>query len=91
MFPTVRLTLDNPAPKLDWVEIVRYNKPAGEVLAAFELLLDDGDATLPPVPTKASLPLTHYLVPDHIRPVLQKTRIEVRHLCMQCLMLTILV
>ena len=76
--PTIRLTLDTPAPKLHWTEIIRYNKPAGEVLAAFELLLDDGDAELPPIPAKASLPLTHYLVPDYIRPVLQKTRIEVR-------------
>ena len=78
MLPTVRLSLDIPAPKLSWAEIVRCNKPAGEVLAAFELLLDDGDAELPPLPTKAELPLTHYLVPKHIRPVLQKTRIEVR-------------
>ena len=78
VLPTARLSLDIPAPKLNWEEIIRYNAPAGEVLAAFELLLHDGDADLPPLPSKASLPHTHYLVPDHIRPVLQKTRIEVR-------------
>ena len=78
MLPTVRLSLDIPAPKLYWAKIVRCNKSAGEILAAFELLLDDGDTSLPPLPTKASLPHTHYLVPDNIRPVLQKTRIEVR-------------
>ena len=74
--PTVRLTLDIPAPRLDWIEIVRYNKSAGEMLAAFELLLDEG-GELPFAPPKASHPHTHYLVPSGIRPVLQKTRIEV--------------
>ena len=77
VLPTVRLSLDIPAPKLYWVDIVRCNKPAGEVLAAFELLLDDGDTALPPLPSKAYSPHTHYLVPEYIRPVLQKTRIEV--------------
>ena len=76
MIPTVRLTLDIPAPRLDWIEIVRYNKSAGEMLAAFELLLDEG-GEMPFAPPKASLPHTHYLVPSGIRPVLQKTRIEV--------------
>ena len=74
--PTVRLTLDVPAPRLDWFEIVRYNKSAGEMLAAFELLLDEG-GELPFAPPKASHPHTHYLVPSGIRPVLQKMRIEV--------------
>ena len=72
----MRLTLDVPAPRLDWIEIVRYNKSAGEMLAAFELLLDEG-GELPFAPPKASHPHTHYLVPSGIRPVLQKTRIEV--------------
>lgn len=76
VIPTVRLTLDIPAPRLDWIEIVRYNKSAGEMLAAFELLLDEG-GELPFAPPKASHPHTHYLVPSGIRPVLQKMRIEV--------------
>jgi len=37
--PTVRLSLDTPAPRLDWHGIERYTKYAGELLAAFELLL----------------------------------------------------
>ena len=37
--PVVRLSLDTPGPRLDWFPIVRYNKRAGELLAAFELLL----------------------------------------------------
>lgn len=80
MIPTVRLTLDVPAPRLDWIEIIRYNKLAGEMLAAFELLLDEG-GELPFAPPKASHPHTHYLVPSGIRPVLQKMRIEVREKC----------
>ena len=82
MIPTVRLTLDIPAPRLDWIEIIRYNKSAGEMLAAFELLLDEG-GEMPFAPPKASLPHTHYLVPSGIRPVLQKTRIEVLYLLYQ--------
>ena len=39
MYPTVRLSLDTPAPRLDWYPIERYTKYAGELLAAFELLL----------------------------------------------------
>ena len=39
MFPTVRLSLDTPAPRLDWYRIERYTKYAGELLAAFELFL----------------------------------------------------
>lgn len=74
--PTVRLTLDTPSPSLDWCEIVRYTTPAGELLAAFELLLDEG-GELPFTPPKASPPHIHYIVPSGIRPVLQKTRVEV--------------
>ncbi|XP_064383023.1 myoferlin-like isoform X2 [Halichondria panicea] len=74
--PTVRLTLDTPSPRLDWFEIVRYNTPVGELLAGFELLLDEG-GELPFTPPKASPPHTHYIVPSGIRPVLQKTRVEI--------------
>lgn len=81
VIPTVRLTLDVAAPRLDWVEIIRYNKSAGEMLAAFELLLDEG-GELPFAPPKASHPHTHYLVPSGIRPVLQKMRIEVSQKCL---------
>ncbi len=37
--PRVRLTMDTPAPRLDWYPIDRYRKYAGELLSAFELLL----------------------------------------------------
>ena len=37
--PTVRLNAKTPQPRLDWYPIIRYTKPAGELLAAFELIL----------------------------------------------------
>ena len=74
--PTVRLDLDTPAPRLDWYHITRYGEYAGELLAGFELILDEG-GELPFTPPKASPPHVHYIVPSGIRPILQKTRIEV--------------
>ena len=40
--PVVRLRMDTPSPHLDWYPIHRYNKKAGDLLAAFELLLVSG-------------------------------------------------
>ena len=37
--PTVRLDPRAPQPRLDWYPIIRYTKAAGELLAAFELIL----------------------------------------------------
>ena len=62
-------------PKLDWIEIIRYNKPAGEVLAAFELLKEE-----PPEPPVAERPFTHKIVPKDIAPKLQKKTMEVREI-----------
>ena len=75
--PTMRLKMDDPAPKLNWVEIVCSNRPAGEVLIASELLLDDGENELPSTPPTASPPGRHHIIPASIRPVLQRMRIEV--------------
>ena len=140
----VRLSLDTPGPRLDWFPITRFNKYAGELLSAFELLLvsgrhnenhiciyftsiihacihvhlccfalfvcltllasfflpshlslktcilkplllsspfpslsqDEGNE-LPFTPPTASPPHTHYIVPSGIRPILQRTRVEV--------------
>lgn len=77
MIPTVRPTLDVASPRLDWAEIVRYNKYGGETLVACELLLNEG-GVIPSEPPLASNPPNHYIVPDGIRPVLKKMRIEVR-------------
>ena len=36
--PVVRMTRDTQEPVLEWFPIFRYNKSAGEILAAFELI-----------------------------------------------------
>ena len=36
--PLVRMTSDCDSSILDWFTITRYDKPAGEVLAGFELI-----------------------------------------------------
>ena len=79
VIPVVRLTEEVHVPQLDWVEIVRFNKSAGEVLVACELSLDDG-AKIPMIDlteSKAPHPQTHYQVPSCIRPESQNMRIEV--------------
>ena len=68
--------MDTPSPRLDWFDITRYTLPAGELLAAFELLVDDG-GKLPSLPPEASHPPMHYRVPTDICPTLQKMRVEV--------------
>ena len=37
--PVVRMTQDTETPVLEWLPIIRYGQPAGEILAAFELIL----------------------------------------------------
>jgi hypothetical protein len=76
--PTMRLDRDlkgRKLPRLAWYDIKRYHRNAGEVLAAFELMLIQEDTDPPFPPPKA--PEKHYQVPSGIRPILQKTRIEV--------------
>ena len=59
--------------KLNWHPITRGGEPAGELLGAFELYLNEG-AELPFMPpTRGDV----YQVPSGIRPVMQLTRIEV--------------
>ena len=36
--PVVRMTHDTQEPVLEWFPIFRYNKSAGEILAAFEMI-----------------------------------------------------
>ena len=36
--PVVRMTHDTQEPVLEWFPVFRYNKSAGEILAAFELI-----------------------------------------------------
>ncbi len=77
VLPAVRTTQDITAlPPLDWYGITRYNKSAGEVLIAFELLLDEGAPLTLGHLTKATSD-DYYIVPEGIRPRLKQTIIEV--------------
>ncbi|XP_047127416.1 myoferlin isoform X1 [Hydra vulgaris] len=72
--PLVRLNGSKPpAPRLMWYPIIRGEKTCGELLAAFEIFLDEG-ADLPfPPPMKDN----RYIVPSGIRPVMVRTGIEI--------------
>lgn len=37
--PTVRMTPESEPPVLEWFNVSRYDKPAGKILAAFELIM----------------------------------------------------
>lgn len=72
--PMVKLDpSDARMPVLQWYDIKRGNEDGGELLAAFELfLLGGGDLPFLP-PKKGNL----FLVPNGIRPVMQRTGVEV--------------
>ncbi|XP_070540972.1 myoferlin-like isoform X9 [Ptychodera flava] len=72
--PLVKLEGNDPrVPRLMWYTLRRGNEDAGEVLASFELFLkEDGDLPFMP-PMEGKL----YRVPSGIRPVMQRTAVEV--------------
>ncbi|XP_057307144.1 myoferlin-like [Hydractinia symbiolongicarpus] len=72
--PMVRLNGSKPpAPRLMWYDVMRGERQCGELLAAFELFLDEG-ADLPfPPPMKDN----RYIVPNGIRPVMVRTGVEI--------------
>eukprot|EP00731_Ephydatia_muelleri_P020356 Em0013g83a len=72
----VRFSTKDPALVWTGIPLTVTPKQRGECLAAFELLLNEG-GDLPFEPPKAPSPARHFIVPSGIRPILQKTRIEV--------------
>ncbi|NIG57847.1 Dysferlin [Pontoporia blainvillei] len=77
-------------PRLAWFPLTRGNQPAGELLASFELIQrekckrsvqmchtsgqsEDTDLPYPPPQREANV----YMVPQNIKPVLQRTAIEI--------------
>ncbi|XP_077992044.1 myoferlin-like isoform X14 [Glandiceps talaboti] len=72
--PLVKLEGNDPrVPRLMWYSLRRGNEEAGEVLVSFELFLkENGDLPFMP-PMEGKL----YRVPSGIRPVMQRTAIEV--------------
>ncbi|ERE66857.1 dysferlin [Cricetulus griseus] len=64
-------------PRLAWFPLTRGGQPAGELLAAFELIqrekTEDTDLPYPPPQREANI----YMVPQNIKPALQRTAIEI--------------
>uniref|UniRef100_A0AAR2JZB3 C2 domain-containing protein n=1 Tax=Pygocentrus nattereri TaxID=42514 RepID=A0AAR2JZB3_PYGNA len=60
------------SPRLAWYPILKSGKAAGELLAAFELI-KDSDLPYPPPQREPNI----FMVPQGIKPVLQRTAIEI--------------
>uniref|UniRef100_A0A8C2DCC9 Dysferlin, limb girdle muscular dystrophy 2B (autosomal recessive) n=1 Tax=Cyprinus carpio TaxID=7962 RepID=A0A8C2DCC9_CYPCA len=63
------------SPRLAWYPIQKAGKPAGQLLAAFELIRRNKDSDLPYPPPQREPNV--YMVPQGIKPVLQRTAIEI--------------
>ncbi|XP_015759463.1 PREDICTED: dysferlin-like [Acropora digitifera] len=75
--PSVKLKGHGPpAPKLLWEPVTKGSDDAGEILAAFELFLDE-ENDLPYFPSTKENKTSVYVVPSGIRPAVQRTAIEV--------------
>ena len=74
--PLVRLTLDSPQPQLQWLKVMRRGENAGDILAAFELILDE-DGRLPFYPLKSKN--GHHVVPGEIAPRMETFIVEVNY------------
>ncbi|XP_071827267.1 myoferlin-like isoform X3 [Apostichopus japonicus] len=67
-------TRDQRVPRLAWHTVYRSGQTAGELLASFELFLIEDNTDLPfAPPMRGNL----YMVPKGIRPVLQRTGVEI--------------
>eukprot|EP00117_Sycon_ciliatum_P005571 scpid7068/ scgid9464/ Myoferlin; Fer-1-like protein 3 len=73
--PYIRLQPNHPPPRLTWHPIKYFGKDAGELLAAFHLMLNEGDE-LPFAPEHMAGHDELYRVPTGIRPVMQLMRVE---------------
>ncbi|PNI38742.1 DYSF isoform 6 [Pan troglodytes] len=64
-------------PRLAWFPLTRGSQPSGELLASFELIQreksEDTDLPYPPPQREANI----YMVPQNIKPALQRTAIEI--------------
>ncbi|KAL9983681.1 hypothetical protein ACROYT_G005897 [Oculina patagonica] len=74
LFPKIRLKgIEAPEPKLLWHKVKRGDQDGGEILAECELFLDEG-AKLPHPPSMRG---DVYPVRSKVRPVVQRTAVEV--------------
>ena len=76
--PKVRLSVEGPATKLKWHNIVYASRDEGQLLASFELILLDSEGiNLKNIePLELSSDETYYKIPNTIRPQTQLMRIE---------------
>uniref|UniRef100_H2LE95 Dysferlin, limb girdle muscular dystrophy 2B (autosomal recessive) n=1 Tax=Oryzias latipes TaxID=8090 RepID=H2LE95_ORYLA len=65
----------SPSPRLAWYPIQRGDKSAGELLAAFQLIRREKESDLPYLPPQREPDV--FMVPQGIKPVLQRTAIEI--------------
>uniref|UniRef100_A0AAQ4P1J9 Dysferlin, limb girdle muscular dystrophy 2B (autosomal recessive) n=1 Tax=Gasterosteus aculeatus aculeatus TaxID=481459 RepID=A0AAQ4P1J9_GASAC len=63
------------SPQLAWFPIRRQDRSAGELLAAFQLIRREKESDLPPPPPQREPNV--FVVPQGIKPVLQRTAIEI--------------
>ncbi|KAJ8026374.1 Dysferlin [Holothuria leucospilota] len=73
--PMIKIdTRDQRVPRLAWHTVYRSGQTSGELLASFELFLIEENTDLPYAPPMRG---NLYIVPKGIRPVLQKTGVEI--------------
>uniref|UniRef100_A0A8C3V872 Dysferlin n=1 Tax=Catharus ustulatus TaxID=91951 RepID=A0A8C3V872_CATUS len=63
------------SPRLSWYPVLKSGRNVGELLAAFELIQREKDSDLPYPPPQREPNV--YMVPQGIKPVLQRTAIEI--------------
>ncbi len=73
--PVVRLDSEDPDPVLKWIKIQRHGEYVGDILAAFELIKDEGGQV--PFTPMMSDDNKYYTIPKTIAPKLEDFVIEV--------------
>ncbi|XP_078489340.1 myoferlin [Ciona intestinalis] len=67
---------ENKTPKLEWYDLKKNDQKVGSLLGAFEVILKQEDTEMPlPPPLKPNTDIP--MVPCGIRPVLQRTAVEI--------------
>ena len=75
--PKVKRNEKNQNTKLEWHQIKRHEKNCGEILAAFDLYHLNDEQLIKNIPIRPPVSGSIYRVPNDIKPVLQRSIIEV--------------
>ncbi|CAH2274837.1 myoferlin isoform X2 [Pelobates cultripes] len=77
-YPVVCLDVSTRVPpSLEWHKLRKGRRSCGEVLAAFELLLDETDGKLDSIATPSCKDNGNLMVPNEVRPVLMLMMLEI--------------